>query len=193
MAEDLRERGIRIFYVALITGVCIYGGWWPVLIAFWLVPMVTTANWIGSLIELAEHYPYIETGPRVDILMTRNRLCCSLTNFFLGVHHEGYHLIHHLFPGMPSFNYPSVHKLLLQDKTYASLNASQGWRQILSEVTFKTSRDPVLEHKVLDFTIRDFTPASIDPRWWESKFPESGLAASPGKPCSFSAGSNDWG
>ncbi|CAF3263404.1 unnamed protein product, partial [Rotaria sp. Silwood2] len=69
-----------------------------------------------------EHYPMIETAPRIDIYMTRNRFCGWLWNFFLGVHNENFHLVHHLFPKIPEWEYDNVHHILMKDETYASLH-----------------------------------------------------------------------
>ncbi|CAF1190429.1 unnamed protein product [Adineta ricciae] len=90
--------------------------------------------WIGSFIELLEHYPLIETAPRVDIYMTRNRICGWLWNFFFGVHNEHYHMIHHLFPKVPQWEFHSVHLILMQDPIYASLHEKTGWKHLLKEI-----------------------------------------------------------
>jgi fatty acid desaturase len=136
--ESSWERGVRLAYIGLAIGLVSYFGYWPLLLAYWVVPMLTTSSWVGSLIELAEHYPYLETAPRVDIFLSRNRLASPVTNFFLGIHYEGYHQVHHLFPGMPSYHYAKAHKVLLQDQLYASLNSSRGWGQILKEITLQS-------------------------------------------------------
>jgi fatty acid desaturase len=133
--EKASERPVRLAFVgAVVVGACL-AGWLPVVVAYWVVPMVTSANWIGALIELAEHYPRMEVGQRLTIYMSRNRLCNGFENFFLGLHKEGYHLIHHLFPTMPSWQYERAHLILMQDPTYRQMNQTRGWHAILREMS----------------------------------------------------------
>lgn len=132
--EALRERWLRLLYLAVLAGVAIWTGAGVLVVAYWLVPMLTTANWLGRLIELAEHYPLMETAPRVSLYMTRNRLCGWLANFLLGLHWEGFHQVHHLFPSMPSWHFPEAHQILLDDPRYAALNRSRGWPALIREM-----------------------------------------------------------
>jgi fatty acid desaturase len=133
--ERSRERIVRLTYVCALVGVVTatgHAGW---LALYWLIPLVTTQVWIGSLIELAEHYPLIETAPRIDLYVSRNRHCSRVSNFLLGITpHEGYHLIHHKFAAVPPWRHHEVHQLLLEDPVYAALNSVRGWKEILREI-----------------------------------------------------------
>ncbi len=138
--EDRRERVRRLAYLfALATFFVATGNGLP-LVAYWFLPLVTTQVWIGSLIELVEHYPLIETAPRVDLYVSRNRHCSRISNFLLGITpHEGYHLIHHKFAAVPPWRHHEVHKILMADEEYAALNRTRGWMPILRElVTLQT-------------------------------------------------------
>jgi len=42
--------------------------------------------------------------------------------FFFGIHWEGYHLVHHLWPRMPAWNMPLAHKIMLEDQEYKKLH-----------------------------------------------------------------------
>ncbi|CAF2958477.1 unnamed protein product [Rotaria sp. Silwood2] len=66
--------------------------------------------------------------------MTRNRFCGWLWNFFLGVHNENYHLVHHLFPKIPEWEYDNVRHILMKDETYASLHRRLGWKNLMKEI-----------------------------------------------------------
>jgi len=76
----------------------------------------------------------MKTTHKIDIYMTRNRMCSLLTNFFLGTHWEGYHLVHHLFPGIPSWRYKEAHQILMKDTVYASLNQEKGWSSLIKQI-----------------------------------------------------------
>jgi fatty acid desaturase len=133
--ENPRERVLRLLYIGCLVGGAIATGHADLLVLYWLIPLVTTQVWIGSLIELVEHYPLIETAPRIDLYVSRNRHCGRASNFLLGIWpHEGYHLIHHKFAAVPPWRHREVHEILLDDPVYAALNAVHGWRPILREV-----------------------------------------------------------
>ncbi len=136
--EELREKVIRLIYLIVLNSIFIYVGLGEVLLFYWYVPLLTTSVWIGALIEFFEHYPLMEVTPKgfenkIDIFMSRNRIGFPLTNFWLGIHGEGYHLLHHLFPAIPSWNYKAVNKILMKDKVYASRNQNSGWSNFLNE------------------------------------------------------------
>ena len=149
--ENPRERLIRLVYVGGVVSALIISGNWVIIMFYWLVPFVTTQVWIGSLIELTEHYPVIETAPHVDLYVSRNRHCGRLSNFLLGVTpHEGYHLIHHKFAAVPPWRHHEVHQILLQDPVYAVLNSVRGWRAILREVLTLDTRVVELAHNTAE-------------------------------------------
>ena len=129
------ERWVRLLYVLIVLGACIWHGWLTIVIAYWLVPLFTTHAWIGAFIELMEHYPLVETAPLIDIYMTRNRECGKIGNFMLGIQtQEGYHLVHHRFPQVPRWRQREVHEILMEDPEYASLHRTRGWANLLREM-----------------------------------------------------------
>jgi len=84
--------------------------------------------------------------PFIDIFLTKNRVAQFYTNWVLGVHWEGYHLVHHLFPKIPSWNYKAVHEILMQDPKYAKLDHGEaGWHHIVA--TAVRDADKMVEEK----------------------------------------------
>jgi fatty acid desaturase len=65
--------------------------------------------------------------------MSKNRIYNSLANFFLGIHWEGYHLVHHLKQTIPSWHYKKAHNIMLNDPWYRELSCHKrpGFRQCL--------------------------------------------------------------
>ena len=130
--EDMEERKPRMIFISItiITLVCCGG--LNVLLWYWLVPLITAQTIIGAFCELLEHYPMIDFKPedpkrkKKEIKITRNRNCRPLESFFLSFHADGFHLVHHLFPRLPSWNYAAAHQVLLRDEEYAELHSKQG-------------------------------------------------------------------
>jgi fatty acid desaturase len=132
--ESRRERMVRVVYLAFVVTMATYFGFGWLLVLYWFVPLVTSANWIGSLSELVEHYPFMETEPRIDIFLSRNTLGNAFANFFLGVHNDSYHRVHHLFPSISGWNFRRAHVVLMRDAVYSELHSSAGWRDVLREL-----------------------------------------------------------
>ncbi len=130
--EKRWETWLRVVYLLALLGAAAACGWLWIVAAYWLVPQVTTQVWIGSVAELLEHYPLIESAPRVDIHMTRNRECGRWSDFVLGEQRgEGYHLVHHLFPRVPIWRLREAHAILMSDETYAALYQPGGWYYLI--------------------------------------------------------------
>jgi fatty acid desaturase len=120
--EDRRETAFRLATYATVAGLALWTGFFWILLAYWLVPLVTTHAWIGSIAELLEHYPLMEPTDAIDIHMSRNREFGLLWDLVVGEKHgEGYHLVHHLFPRVPQWRLSRVHELLKSDPAYAAL------------------------------------------------------------------------
>ncbi len=92
---------------------------------YWILPYLTTFQALTWFIELAEHYPMIAEA-KSDLYATRNRFSHPMEHFLTAMHGENFHLIHHLFPGIPYWNLQKAHRILLRDPAYASVNAGFG-------------------------------------------------------------------
>lgn len=133
--ESGSERALRLSYIAAVGATAVAFGYGQVVLLFWVVPLVTTQTWIGSFMEIVEHYPMIECGRPVDVCMSRNRRCGRLSSFILGLQQsDGYHLVHHKFPFVPSWRLAEVHEILMEDDFYRNLNRDFGWKAILRSI-----------------------------------------------------------
>jgi fatty acid desaturase len=122
------ERAVRIPALAGAVGVAALAGWLPLVLAYWLVPLLTTQLWIGAVAELFEHYPLIETAPRTDIRITWNRHTALAVRLVIGEkEYEGYHLVHHLFPRAPFWRLKEIDRILCRDPLYNALPRLHGF------------------------------------------------------------------
>lgn len=91
----------------------------------WLLSYLTVFQTISWFIEVAEHYPIVSVG-RNDLYMSRNRFGNFIEEFFMEIHSENFHLIHHLFPRVPFWRMKKAHDILMQDSDYAKLHLNVG-------------------------------------------------------------------
>jgi fatty acid desaturase len=140
----LSARAARLAAIVTISLVIMWSGYWMEFLLYWCIPFFTTYVWIGSFCELIEHYPYMETAkPRLDVLLGRNRIVSKWFNLFLGLEeNEGYHLVHHLFPKLPSHNLKKAHSFLLADKIYKeNCSAKYSFSMLIYELMESTCPD----------------------------------------------------
>jgi fatty acid desaturase len=135
--ENPQERVTRLFYFGSIAFLFIYAGFGTEFLLYWLVPLFTTANWIGSFIQVAEHYPLMMASEPVDIYLSRNRILSPFWNIFVSTHQEGYHLIHHLYPKLPMWNMSKAHQILMSDPAYAAIHPNTGMNALMDSLTKK--------------------------------------------------------
>lgn len=103
------------FYLTLF-GTITWLGVWKYYLLFWMIPYLTTFFMFQYIRSVAEHFG----GLTYDNLLTSTRTVKPnlLERFFISPHHVGYHLEHHLYPGVPFYNLPKLHRLLIKQEGY---------------------------------------------------------------------------
>lgn len=137
------ERAIIVAQWVAIVGLCIWLDALLVLVALWIVPLLTVALAIGWLTELAEHYPLPESEEHT-LLMTRNRHGWAIERFLFGRHHDNYHLVHHLNTGVPFWNMKRAHRVLLGDPSYRQWDAL--WAGILTRKRSESDKETLVSY-----------------------------------------------
>lgn len=116
----------QLIFVQLIIGAVLTLTCGPLgYIKYWLVPFFTTFHIIGWFSEISEHYPIIAEY-QDNLNITRNRFPTFLERLFIGMHGDNFHLVHHLFAGIPYWNLGQAHQILLADTNYAEVNQEFG-------------------------------------------------------------------
>ena len=107
-ADGATRRCIALEYAGMtIVWVLVFATFpFPVLLQVWLIPGVVV-GYISAVRALAQH---ALTDPADPLLASRSVRSNRVVSFLLL--NENYHLEHHLFPEVPSYNLPHLHALL---------------------------------------------------------------------------------
>lgn len=114
-----------VFYALLILGLSLLG-LWKYFALYWLIPYFSTLFMFQYIRSVAEHFGELS----YDHLLTSTRTTKvnALESFLLAPHYVGYHLEHHLYPGVPFYNLPKLHQLLMEASEYQTkAHITQGY------------------------------------------------------------------
>ena len=119
-ASARRDRWLVVsFHVAAPVIAYGLGGWHTVAqyLVLWALPLVTVLQTILRLRAIAEHGAVTDLTSPLTAARS-NRTTGSLANrigrALLFPHHVNYHLEHHLYPAVPHYRLPALHRLLAQ-------------------------------------------------------------------------------
>lgn len=109
---------LKVVFYILLFGVVTFFGIWKIYLIFWIVPYLTTFFMFQYIRSVAEHYG--EMAYEDDLSSSRTVRTSFLEEFFFAPHSVGYHLEHHLFPGVPFYNLKRLHSALMEQDLYRS-------------------------------------------------------------------------
>jgi len=133
-------RSLRIcqvcFYVA-IAALSIAFSFWPLLLLYWLVPLLTFTKFFDYVRAIAEHYPLDYSQ---GLKSSRNTF--GWQALITAPYNINIHLDHHLHPGVPWYNLGKLHALLMRDPAYRS-NAENktGHLQVVLDACEQSEKD----------------------------------------------------
>ena len=104
-----------VFTLALVVVLSVLGIW-PEFLMYWIVPYLSTFFMFQYIRSVAEHFG--ELAYEDLLTSTRTYKVSLFEQFFFAPHNVGYHLEHHLYPGVPYYNLPKLHNLLMKDAAY---------------------------------------------------------------------------
>lgn len=109
----------------------------------WTASILFALPAIFRVRALAEHF---SVHAEDELSETRTVLPTWWERILLAPYNVNYHLEHHLFPAVPCYNLPRLHKLLMQDPVFASrahiTQSYMGWKHgAFAELTTMDSND----------------------------------------------------
>lgn len=135
--------------IAIVTGAFLV---FPLesMVRYWLIPLLI-AGQLSNVRGLAEHGLMSTGNPFID---TRTVLSNRFVSFMMC--NLNYHLEHHLFPGIPWYNLPKVHRLLREEFQKAGASVYRSYSSFLFDFFKVTWSEPLKTHaRLLPAHIRD--------------------------------------
>ena len=98
---------------------------------FWFLPMITALQVLLRIRGIAEHAGY-QQNP--DQRMNARTVLNPIQTFIFAPHNVNYHIEHHLYPAVPYFKLPELHRLLKNKNALPEANIYPGYGKVLSEL-----------------------------------------------------------
>jgi fatty acid desaturase len=107
---------------------------------YWVVPLTTWVMFVNLLRAVAEHYPpgtAARPHDRPAVFRTRDVQASWFDAAFVVTRNVNYHLTHHLFPSVPFFRLPALHREIARTAAYRkNAHVTCGYHRVLWEVVF---------------------------------------------------------
>lgn len=101
-----------LFYISFFI-VIIYFHLWSIFFIYWIIPLLTWLKMILRIRSIAEHFAIPNKS---DSEKTRTTYPSILERIFISSYNIWYHTEHHLFPSIPYYNLPKLHKLITRQE-----------------------------------------------------------------------------
>ncbi len=149
----LRERRARLSRqlggavlanLVLFAALALVGYWWlyPLL---WLLPMLTWYQLVSRVRNIAEHALVPDDDD--PLRNTRTTLADPLTRLLLAPYRVNYHLEHHLFPFVPCWRLPRVHRRLIAKGYGGRMELRRSYREVLTRASSALAARPGGPHR----------------------------------------------
>jgi fatty acid desaturase len=102
---------VAIAPLVMLT-ISIAGGWWQAYLLLWVLPAVTVLQAILRFRAILEHGAVSDFSS--PFTAARTNLPPWWAAWALFPHNVNYHIEHHLYPSIPSYNLPEAHRRLVQ-------------------------------------------------------------------------------
>ncbi len=110
-----REKIALVLFTIAGIAALIYFNLWLEYLILWVLTSLTFFNVIFKFRSFSEHKA---VGNQHELNSTRTTLPNWLERFFIAPLNVNYHLEHHLFPSVPFYNLPQLHRLLMKESVF---------------------------------------------------------------------------
>ncbi len=100
----------------------------------WLLPQMTVLQLLLRIRGITEHAGY---APGPDQAQISRTVVNPLQTFFFAPNNVGYHIEHHLYPSVPWYRLPKVHRLLKERHALPDANVYTSYRDVLRELIIR--------------------------------------------------------
>lgn len=107
---ELRLRAVRGVYYTVVLGGLALAGALPELLLYWVVPLFTWFLASMRLKGVGEHFAVENRDPRDA---SRTTLASWWEQLFIAPKNVHYHIEHHLYPSVPFYRLPALHRRLM--------------------------------------------------------------------------------
>lgn len=107
----------KIYWASILIAVTVFDVW-PEFLLYWMVPLLTLFPLFQRIRSVSEHFGLSHTH---ELNGSRNILSGPVESFLFSPHNVNYHLAHHLFPSVPQYNLPKLHRDLMVMTVYGEL------------------------------------------------------------------------
>lgn len=105
------------FYVAWAVFFTLTSSWMTFLL-YWAIPYLTTFFMLMHVRSVAEHFGSMDYSQELG--STRSVLPFYWERAFFAPHNVNHHLEHHLYPSVPFYNLPELHRELMKNPDYVA-------------------------------------------------------------------------
>lgn len=123
----------RLAFLLLLAVTIALTHTWKIYLLFWVVPYVTWMQLCFHVRSIAEHFA-IPANRRGVYAQTRTVLPSWFDRVFVLPKNANFHLEHHLFPSVPFYRLPELHRTLMERASYRdSVHLTRGYLGVLRE------------------------------------------------------------
>jgi len=117
----------KISYLVVVIAGLIYFDVWKLYLLMWLIPQFTFLMGLLELRSFTEHVGLtLDDNPHKH--PARTIKANFLEGFLFNPHFAHYHLEHHLYPSVPYYNLPKLHKVLMKSNEFTdNTTIAQGY------------------------------------------------------------------
>lgn len=116
--------------ILILTALTVFANWYfyPLL---WLLPAFTILQVFLRIRGVAEHAGYEMNS---DQRLNSRTIICPWQTFFVAPNNVNYHIEHHVYPSVPWYYLPKVHKLMRERGSIPETNFYSGYGAMLREI-----------------------------------------------------------